>query len=324
VAARSPSRSDCHSATHPTRSPGSAETEKINPDIISLNGDSARGDALLASGQLDVGIFGLEKVLGQAAAGNVLPEIAVYNVQNKSQYEGIVLKSSPIQTIADLKGKKVGIPQLGATNETYVNAVIATAGLQPTDVTYIATGIGIPMGEALKNGDIDAGFSTRGQMGPIIIAGYDVRFMPRPAFADSFVTGNVVARSDLPADKVACLKGYLRAYTESLVFSKANPKAGIQVNWHMFPDAIPTNVSYDQALQTAVDNYTAYLSYINPSDGKWGFLPAAPLQSYVDYLGLTGKVDITKFYTNDYIDYANDFDKTAIETMAKNYVPPAQ
>jgi NitT/TauT family transport system substrate-binding protein len=302
---------------------GFFQKEGVDPDIISLNGDSARGDALLASGQLDVGIFGLEKVLDQAAAGTNLPEIAVYNVQNKSQYEGIVNNDSPIQALADLKGKKIGIPQLGATNETYVNAVIATVGLQPTDVTYVATGIGVPMGEALKSGQVDAAFSTRGQLGPIITGGYPVRFLPRPAFADQFITGNVVARSDLSADKVQCLKGYLRAYTESIVFSKANPQTAMLVNWHMFPDAVPTNVPFDQALKSAVDNYTAYMSYINKQNGKWGYMPAGPLASYVDYLGLTGKVDITKFYTNDYIDYANDFDETAIQTMAANYPVPS-
>src|SRR5262249_7242424 len=158
----------------------------------------------------------------------------------------------------DLKGKNIGIPELGETNQHYVDTVLATVGLQPTDVNYVATGIGVPMGEALANGSVDAAFSTRGQMAPIITGGYDVRFLPRPAFAEEFVTGNVVARNDLTPEKEQCLKDYLKSYAESIVFSKANPEAAILVNWHMFPDAIPTNVSFDEALKAAVDNYTAY------------------------------------------------------------------
>jgi hypothetical protein len=200
--------------------------------------------------------------------------------------------------------------------------VIGTVGLQPTDVTYVATGIGVPMGEALRNGSVDAAFSTRGQMGPIITGGYDVRFLPRPAFADQFVTGNVVARNDLTPEKEQCLKSYLRAYAESIVFSQANPEAAMLVNWHMFPDAIPTNVPFDEALQAAVDNYKAYLSYIGPLDGKWGYMPPDKMQFYNQYLGLDGVVDITKYYTNDYIDYVNDFDTAAIQQMAANYVAP--
>jgi len=124
---------------------------QVNPEVISLNGDSARGVALLDAGQLDVGIYGLERVLRADAAGTPVPERAVFNVQSKSQYEGIVNQDSPIQTLADLKGKNIGVPELGETNQHYVDTVIATAGLQPTDANYVATGIGVPMGEALRN-----------------------------------------------------------------------------------------------------------------------------------------------------------------------------
>jgi len=295
---------------------------QVNPEVISLNGDSARGVALLDAGQLDVGIYGLERVLRADAAGTPVPERAVFNVQSKSQYEGIVNADSPIQTLADLKGKNIGVPELGETNQHYVDTVIASVGLQPTDVNYVATGIGVPMGEALRNGSVDAAFSTRGQMAPIVTGDYDVRFLPRPDFAEQFVTGNVVARSDLTPEKEQCLKSYLRAYAESIVFSKANPTAAMLVNWHMFPDAIPTNVPFDEALKTAVDNYTAYLSYIDPLDGKWGYMPPDKMDFYNKYLGLDGVVDITKYYTNDYIDYVNDFDTAAIEQMAQNYQAP--
>ena len=36
-------------------------------------------------------------------------------------------------------------------------------------------------------------------------------------------------------------------------------------------------------------------------------------------LMLTGKVDIAKYYSNDYIDMANNFDETKIRDQAKNY-----
>lgn len=301
---------------------GYFDQENIDPDIISLQGDSARGDAMLTSGQLDVGIFGLEKVLRSAADGRPIKAHAVYNVQSRSQYEGVVSSSSPIHNLTDLKGKKIGIPQLGATLETYVNAVLADGGLQGGDVKYVATGIGAPMGEALKKGQVDAAFATRGQLGTLLAGNYDLRFLPRPQFAENFITGNIVARSDLSAAKTQALKGYLRAYTKAIVFSKANPRAAMLVNWHMFPEAVPKNVPFEQALQTAVDTYTAYLDYITERDGKWGYMPPNLMSNYVDFLGLNGKVDITQWYTNDLIAYANDFDQQAIINQAKNYKAP--
>jgi NitT/TauT family transport system substrate-binding protein len=301
---------------------GYFDQEGIDPDIISLQGDSARGDAMLTSGQLDVGIFGLEQVLRTAAAGRPIKAHAVYNVQSRSQYEGVVLPSSGITKLTDLKGKKVGIPQLGATLETYVNAVLADGGLAAADVKYVATGIGAPMGEALRKGQVDAAFATRGQLGTLLPGGYNLRFLPRPKFAEDFITGNIVARSDLSAEKTQALKGYLRAYTKAIVFSKANPRAAMLINWHMFPDAIPKNVPFDQALQSAITTYKAYLDYITERNGKWGYMPADLMQNYVKFLGLDGKVDLSQFYTNDLIDYANDFDQQAIINQAKNYQAP--
>lgn len=301
---------------------GYFDQENIDPDIISLHGDSSRGDAMLTAGQLDVGIFGLEKVLRSAAEGRPIKAHAVYNVQSRSQYEGVVMPGSNIRTLTDLKGKRIGIPQLGATLETYVNAVLADGGLKDAGVKYVATGIGAPMGEALRKGQVDAAFATRGQLGTLLAGSYNLRFLPRPAFAENFITGNVVARSDLSASKTQALKGYLRAYTKAIVFSKANPRAAMLINWHMFPDAVPKNVPFEQALDTAVDTYKAYLGYITERDGKWGYMPPNLIQNYVDYLGLHGKVDATKYYTNDLIAYANDFDQQAVINQAKNYKAP--
>src|SRR5579885_2222755 len=98
---------------------GYFDEEGVDANIISLGGDNAKGDAMMASGQIDAAILGLEQILRGAAQGNQVNAKAVFNVQSKSQYEGGVLQDSPVKTMADLKGKTVAIPQLGATLETY-------------------------------------------------------------------------------------------------------------------------------------------------------------------------------------------------------------
>jgi ABC-type nitrate/sulfonate/bicarbonate transport system substrate-binding protein len=157
-------------------------------------------------------------------------------------------------------------------------------GLTGSDVKYVATGIGAPMGEALRKGQVDAAFATRGQLGTLLTGGYKLRFLPRPAFAENFITGNIVAQDNLSASKMQALKGYLRAYTKAIVFSKANPRAAMLINWHMYPDAVPKNVPFEQALDSAISTYTAYLSYITERDGKWGYMPPDLMQNYAKFL----------------------------------------
>src|SRR5215469_10147216 len=54
-------------------------------------------DPLLIAGKIDLSINGDETALLDAAAGTPVPTYSVYNVQNRSQYEGVVLPSSSIR-----------------------------------------------------------------------------------------------------------------------------------------------------------------------------------------------------------------------------------
>jgi NitT/TauT family transport system substrate-binding protein len=229
------------------------------------------------------------------------------------------LTDSTVKTMADLKGKTVAIPQLGATLETYVNATLVDAGLKAGDVKFLATGLGPQMGEALKRGEAAAAFGTFGQLSPLRLQGYDLRYLPRPSFADGFITGNFVARNNLNPDQMNAMKGYLRAYAKSIVFTKENPEAAIRISWKMYPEAKPKNVPEDQALKQAVDINKEYMSYIDKLDGKWGYMPPDKMESYLKFLDLTGKVDVSKYYSNDWIPFINDFDEAAVKQQADNY-----
>ena len=287
-----------------------------------LLGGVQEPDALLIAGKIDLSINGDETTLLDAAAGKPVQTHSVYNVQNRSQYEGVVVPGSKITQLTQLKGTKIGIPALDGTTEHYVTRVLQSGGLQNADVKFVATGIGAPMGQALKSGEVDAVFATRGQLGTLQSANYALRFLPRPPFANEFITGNITARKNISAAQLQAIKGYLRAYTEAIVFAKANPRAAMLINWHMYPQSVPKNVPFDTALNSALQVFEAYLSYIGPSDGNYGFMPPSEMQSYAEYLGVASKVTVTDWYTNSLVAYANNFDHQAIINMAKNYKAP--
>lgn len=291
----------------------------VDPVIL---GGEQEPDALLIAGKIDLSINGDETTLLDAAAGKPVPTHSVYNVQNRSQYEGVVLPNSPITQYTQLKGKKIGIPALDGTTEHYVTRVLQSGGLQNADVKFVAVGIGAPMGQALKSGQVDLAFATRGQLGTLQSANYQLRFLPRPLFANQFITGNITARKNISPAQMQAIKGYLRAYTESIVFAKANPRAAMLINWHMYPQDIPKNVPFNTALNQALQVFTAYLSYIGPNAGKYGYMPPAEMQSYAEFLGVAGKVKVTDWYTNSLVAYANDFNHQAIVNMAKHYKAP--
>ena len=60
------------------------------------------------------------------------------------------------KTIADLKGKKIGVTAPGSSTNVMVNFVLAKAGLKPSDVSIVGVGAGSGAVAAMRAGQIDA------------------------------------------------------------------------------------------------------------------------------------------------------------------------
>ena len=60
------------------------------------------------------------------------------------------------KSIADLKGKKIGVTAPGSSTNVMVNFVLAKAGLKPSDVSIIGVGAGNGAVAAMRSGQIDA------------------------------------------------------------------------------------------------------------------------------------------------------------------------
>ncbi|MEZ5608483.1 MAG: ABC transporter substrate-binding protein [Burkholderiaceae bacterium] len=60
------------------------------------------------------------------------------------------------KTIADLKGKKIGVTAPGSSTAMMASYVLAKAGLKPTDVSFIGVGASSGAITAVKSGQVDA------------------------------------------------------------------------------------------------------------------------------------------------------------------------
>ncbi len=70
---------------------------------------------------------------------------------------GINPKTMPaLKSVADLKGKKIGVTAPGSSTNVMVNFIIAKAGLKPGDVSIVGVGAGNGAVAAMRAGQIDA------------------------------------------------------------------------------------------------------------------------------------------------------------------------
>ena len=70
---------------------------------------------------------------------------------------GVNPKTMPnFKTVADLKGKKIGVTAPGSSTNVMANFVLAKAGIKPSDVSIVGVGAGSGAVAAMRAGQIDA------------------------------------------------------------------------------------------------------------------------------------------------------------------------
>jgi NitT/TauT family transport system substrate-binding protein len=60
------------------------------------------------------------------------------------------------KSVADLKGKKIGVSAPGSSTNIMANYVLAKSGLKPSDVSFVGVGVSQGAVAALRSGQIDA------------------------------------------------------------------------------------------------------------------------------------------------------------------------
>jgi NitT/TauT family transport system substrate-binding protein len=61
-----------------------------------------------------------------------------------------------VKSIADLKGKMVGVSSPGSPSQFYVNHLLLASGLSPNDVSYVGIGMGATAVASYSHGAVDA------------------------------------------------------------------------------------------------------------------------------------------------------------------------
>lgn len=151
-----------------------------------------------------------------------------------------VAADGPIKSVADLKGKKIGIFSLGTGGMPLLKGYLHANGINPdTDVQIIATGAGAPALEALKSDRVQAlmfwgsaltGFQNTGMKMRVL---YDPAWRALPDF--TFAT----MQKTIDADP-AMVEAISRGAAKATLYAQTNPECARQIHWKYFPSTKPT------------------------------------------------------------------------------------
>ncbi|HNW62485.1 MAG TPA: ABC transporter substrate-binding protein [Piscinibacter sp.] len=136
-------------------SQGFFKAEGLDLTIADFAGGSQALRAVVG-GSADVVSGAFEHTLNMQSKGQAL---RAFVLQGRAPQIvlGVNPKTMPnFKTVADLKGKKIGVTAPGSSTNVMANFVLAKAGLKPSDVSIVGVGAGSGAVAAMRAGQIDA------------------------------------------------------------------------------------------------------------------------------------------------------------------------
>jgi NitT/TauT family transport system substrate-binding protein len=302
---------------------GYYKEEGLTVDIIAL-GSNANVNAALDQKKIEfaVGVSAFQIPL--AAKGERLAGVNYYEYTYPFKWDWAVKPDSPIKTLADLKGKSLGVANFGTQEQVIGKAMLAAAGVDgEKDVTWTAVGEGTTSGLALQKGAIDAVIYYDTGFGQWQAAGIPFKFLPRPANIPMIGGFYIQARPEfLKQDRQAAV-GFARGVAKGTVFALENPDLAARIYLRMFPEARAQGLGEDQNVKKLLATLQRRMEMWKPYDPKqklWGFIPEREWVDEIAFLGVKAKVqDPKQFFTNALIEEINRFDPEKIKAHARTF-----
>jgi NitT/TauT family transport system substrate-binding protein len=194
--------------------------------VTGFAGD-ARMQQGLVSDSIDISL-GSGPGMGFLAKG--VPAKAVAAMAGAPMNMSLVVNyDSPIKTLDDIKGKKIGITTVGSLTDWLLKRVVADKKWAPNDVTAVTVGGMDSTKAALKTGQID-GVVIALELGYALEQAKEWRVLaPLAPFAPDFHTHVIYARDDLIAKKPDVVERFLRSWFETIAFMRANKERTVEI-----------------------------------------------------------------------------------------------
>ncbi|OZI35368.1 nitrate ABC transporter substrate-binding protein [Bordetella genomosp. 1] len=281
----------------------------------------------VANKRVTVGYPTSEPVISSTFNGkDALPLQYFYNGVPATTMEFAVLADGPIQSLADLKNKKIGVGALTWGTIPGGRAALRTAGLTPgKDVDFVAVGALAAGFQALRNHQVDALNFNSSWNDMLEMSGTRIRRIAYPPVFGETAGNGFIAHVDTVRDNPDLLVRFARAYTKGQVACDANPTYCVRAFWQQNPQAKPEG-DEARALQDATTLLSRRLKRVlYTADGQ----PRVPgqydlkaIQGGIQAMADAGEyptaqVPVDKLFSNALLPRINDFDAAAVRAQAK-------
>jgi NitT/TauT family transport system substrate-binding protein len=251
------------------------------------------GVALVGAGEIPFAVVSGEQVPLARAEG--LPVVYVATWWNGYPVAVMALKDSGIQTMPDLKGKKVGIPALAGASYVGFQALLNATGVQQDELQLDVIGFNVAV-DALIARKLDAAVVYANNE-PIQVEarGYEVNVI-RVADTVDLVSNGLLSNEKTLQEDPALARGMIRAILRGVEETLADPEGAYAICKKFVEISAEQDAVQRQVLAASIEFWRSGTpGYSNPA--AWRNMEAT-LRS-MDLL--SEPLDITKAFTNDFL-----------------------
>lgn len=288
-------------------------------------GNAANSFQALVRGDSDYGLAIASTFLPFLAQNPDDDIVSFYAVIPQPFWYVAVKPDSPVKELKDLKGKSIGIVNVGDTGYFAAKAMFKELGIDPaSDVSWVTVGAGGPAGQALASGRVDALAEWDILYSVIDKLGFPLRALQNTPGQQHVIGATYATKRATFEKKRDLFARYFRAVTKSTYFAYYNREAAVRLFFDMYPEALPKGKTAEEAVTDGVYALDVRKDKWFPdksdADQRMGAQSAAEWQNAVTMMELGDKFkDVSRLYTNDIVADCNKFDKNAIEQMAKSF-----
>jgi NitT/TauT family transport system substrate-binding protein len=301
--------------------------EGIDVETITFNGTAVLLPQIVAK-RVTVGFPNPDPlVISRQPGKDPLPLKFFYNVIRENVWEFAVLAGSPVKTLADLKGRKIGVGALTFGNIPLTRAMFKELGMEVgRDLELVPTGLGAPAFLALKEGRVDALNLFETLHTQLETQGTPVRRLKMPQkYLDLFSNG-FIAHEETIRTNPRLLAAFGRAFAKATLACNVNRPGCVRAAWKEEPSLKPAGGNEAKNLADAVAmlnaRYDKYLAFPKGELPRWGEYPAGAWKNMVQVMVDGGQVqtanfDLNTLYTNALVPAINNFDPAAVLADAR-------
>jgi NitT/TauT family transport system substrate-binding protein len=306
------------------------EAEGVDLEFVNMS-TITQAMMSIATNQADFGSLAPALFLPALAKEPNLGVVAAYNWLPRNANIVVVSADSPIRTVQDTVGKRIGIRNQGDGGVVQLQQMYSELGLPTANINFVAVGdVGLAA-TALKDNRVDAfvTFDTVG--GRIEALGFPIRYLPLPPRYARLGSGWFGFRKSDLKDHRRQVVGFCRAAAKSTLFAYTNLPQAINLHWALYPDSRPKGKSEEESrkeIETILgQRRNNWIRWPDDPDQRFGASTTAEWRAMVDITArstnnpqLAQQIgDLSNVFSNELIDGINQFDRNEVVRQAREF-----